>query len=449
VEVIRVDLKPPNLGVSGWNALLPTRQAQPSLQQDIEADYLIVGAGFAGLSAARRLRQLDRQATIVMLEAQEIGQGPAARNSGFMIDLPHALASGGYAGDGARDLRDIRMNRAAIAFAADAAASWSFVDEAFNPLGKINAAASRGGIEHNETYARHLDRLNEPCELLDAKAMRDISGGDYYQAGLHTPGTVILQPALYIRSFADALVHQENCRLYENSAVKFLCRKQDRWCLQTGRGSVTAPRVILAVNGLIETFGFYRRRLMHVNLYASMTRELSDTEVSELGGESCWAFTPSDPLGSTLRRINASGGHRLLIRNRCTYEGSLRLPKNRLDSIARDHDRTFRARFPMLSKVSMEYRWSGRLCLSRNNVAAIGKLDQGLYSACCQNGLGISRGTIAGIVTAEMASDRQMDSLIPDYQAQPLPTKLFPEPFMTIGARTVLKVKEWKAGKEL
>ncbi len=448
-QVIRVDLKPANLGVSGWNALLPGRQAQPSLQQDIEADYLIVGAGFAGLSAARRLRQLDKQASVVILEAQQVGQGPAARSSGFMIDLPHALTSGGYAGDAAQDSRDIRMNRAAIAFATDAAVSWSFVDEAFNPLGKINAAASKAGINHNESYARHLHRLNEPCEMLDARAMRDITGSDYYQGGLRTPGTVILQPALYIRSFADALVQQAHCRLFENSAVTGLGREKDRWRLTTEQGSITAHRVILAVNGLIETFGFYRRRLMHVNLYASMTRELSDAEVSLLGGEPCWAFTPSDPLGSTLRRINASGGHRLLIRNRCTYEASLRLPPNRLDTIANDHDRAFRARFPMLNQVSMEYRWSGRLCLSRNNVAAIGKLDQGLYSACCQNGLGISRGTIAGIVTAEMASDRQIDSLIPDYQAEPLPARLFPEPFMTIGARTVLKFKEWKAGKEL
>ena len=149
----RVDLKPSDLGVSGWNAILPPCRAQAALQQDIESDYLIVGAGFAGLSAARRIRQLEPGAKIVLLEALEVAAGPAGRNSGFMIDLPHALASGSYAGDSSRDRRNIRMNRAAIAFAAAAAAEYRFADECFEPSGKINAAAGKRGDAQNKNYA--------------------------------------------------------------------------------------------------------------------------------------------------------------------------------------------------------------------------------------------------------------------------------------------------------
>jgi len=47
--MIKVDQKPANLGISGWNAILPTRQPQPALEQDIECEYLVVGAGFAGV----------------------------------------------------------------------------------------------------------------------------------------------------------------------------------------------------------------------------------------------------------------------------------------------------------------------------------------------------------------------------------------------------------------
>lgn len=444
----QVEQKPPDLGVSGWNAILPPRQAQAALQQDIEADYLVVGAGIAGLAAARRLRQLDAQASIVLLEAGEVGQGPAARNSGFMVDLPHHLASGNYVGDQSADLRDIRMSRAAIAFAGDAVADWRLPEAAFNPCGKTNAAASPAGVAHNGSYARHLEALGESFEILDAGAMQQICGSDYYLGGLWTPGTVMLQPALYVRSFAEALQQQANCRLYENSAVTEIGTAPQGWRLRTAQGSVIAGSVILAVNGLIETFGFYRKRLMHVNLYASMTRALSDSEAQRLGGSDSWGFTPSDPLGSSLRRIVTSDGPRLLIRNRCTYEASLGLPPDRLQRVAIDHDRTFLARFPMLSQVDMQYRWSGRLCLSRNHVWALGELQPGLFSACCQNGLGLSKGTIAGIVSAEMAT-RARDSLVPDYRAQPLPSRLFPEPFMTLGARTVLKLKEWQAGKEL
>jgi glycine/D-amino acid oxidase-like deaminating enzyme len=133
-----------------------------------------------------------------------------------------------------------------------------------------------------------------------------------------------------------------------------LSRKDERWRATTATGSVTAERVILAVNGLIETFGFYRHRLMHINLYASMTRELSPEEGDELGGDTRWGFTPSDPIGSTVRRIDGSGGTRLVIRNRCTYEPHLSLPADRLQPIAEAHARTFYRRFPMLKQVEME-----------------------------------------------------------------------------------------------
>ena len=447
--MIRVDARSADLGRSGWEAILPERQPCPALTQDIDSDYLVVGAGFAGLAAARRLRQLDAGARIVILEAQQVATGPAGRNSGFMIDLPHALASGSYAGDDSADRSNIRLNRAAIDFAAELAREYDFPPEVFARSGKVNAAAGPVGTTHNRNYARHLQALDEPFELLDAGAMRDLCGSEYYQGGLRTPGTAMIQPALFVRSFAQALQRHGSCDLYENSAVQQLTRKSNSWLVQTAQGSVNAGRVILAVNGLIESFGFYRQRLMHINLYASMTRVLDADEIEALGGQKNWGCTPSDPMGSTLRRIDSADGTRLVIRNRCTYEPSLTLPENRLLTIAPDHLRTFRARFPMLPRVGMEFCWSGRLCLSRNEVWAMAELQPGLFSACCQNGLGTTRGLIAGIVAAEAASDRDAPSLMKDYRSQAMPSRLFPEPFMTIGARSVIRLREWRAGREL
>jgi glycine/D-amino acid oxidase-like deaminating enzyme len=285
--------------------------------------------------------------------------------------------------------------------------------------------------------------------MLDRAEMRSLTGSSYYQSGLWTPGTVIIQPALYIRSVADGLTAQPGCRLYEQSAVTALARQGDRWRAETNSGSVVAARVILAVNGLVESFGFYRRRLLHINLYASMSRELNAGEVASLGGESRWAFTPAIPLGTTVRRIDGTGGHRILIRNRCTYDPRMRPSRKRASQVPADHDSAFRNRFPMLGRVNMEYRWSGRLCLSRNQVWAIGELDQHLYSACCQNGLGTTKGTIAGIIAAEMACESDSDSLIPDYFEEQAPIKLLPEPLMSMGAKAVLRFREWRAGSEL
>lgn len=447
--MIRVDSRPADLGASGWAEILPPRVPRAALQQDIDCDYLVVGAGFAGLAAVRRFRQLDPEAKVVLLEARRVADGPAGRNSGFMIDLPHALASGSYGGNSEQDSRNIRMNRAAIEFAAGAVREYGLDAEAYARRGKINAAAGGQGSEHNRVYARHLETLGEPCRLLDARQMKEVCGSDYYLGGLETPGTAIIQPALYVRSFADSLAAGPHCLLYENTAVEALERAGEHWRALTAKGSVNAARVILAVNGLIETFGFYRHRLMHINLYASMTRALESREIEALGGIENWGFTPADPIGSTVRRIDGSGGTRLVIRNGCTYEASLRLPGERLSQLRRDHRRTLYARFPMLEDVDMEYTWSGRLCLSRNEAWASGKLAPGLFSACCQNGLGTTRGTIAGIFAAEQAHGGGEPSLVPDFPTHVQPSRLFPEPFMTLGARGVIRFKEWRAGREL
>ena len=66
---------PANPGISGWRGILSARQAHKQLDENLNADYLVIGAGFAGLSAARRLNQLQPDAKIVVLEACEVSEG--------------------------------------------------------------------------------------------------------------------------------------------------------------------------------------------------------------------------------------------------------------------------------------------------------------------------------------------------------------------------------------
>lgn len=438
----------PDLGESGWLGVLPERQSRPCLDKDIEADYCIVGGGFAGLAAARRIRQLDNSARIVILEAGKIGSGPAGRNSGFMIDLPHLLSSSSYAGQLDSDRRDIRLNRHAIEFVSNLVKEYNLPESVFRVEGKVNAAAGKSGVKANSDYARHLEKIGEACEMLNADEMCDFSGTDYYLGGLRTPGTAMIQPARLVQGLADGLVAQHQCDLYEDSAVVAMQKQGDRWRLSTIKSNVTAAKAILAVNGFIESFGYYQRRLMHINLYASMTRELNSEEVSALGGRHRWGLTPSDPFGSTVRRISDVGGHRIVIRNRFNYDPSLKPDTKILELARQDHRLSFESRFPVLAGIEMEYCWSGRLCLSRNHVWALGEVEENLYSACCQNGLGTTKGIVAGVIAAEMASENADQSLMVDYQPEQLPRKLLPEPFMTAGARLYLKSREWLAGRD-
>ncbi len=444
---IRVTRQPGDPGPPAWDVILPSAAAYPALDGDSIADWLVIGAGFAGLAAARRLRQLHPKASISVLEARRIAEGPAGRNSGFMIDLPHNLVSEDYAGALDADRIQTAMNRSAISFAREAASEYDMGSEAFVLSGKTNAAASEKGMKHNLAYAGHLATLGEKHNLLDARQMQEICGSNYYRGGLYTPGTAMLQPALFVRGMAGGLAAQ-GVKIFESSPVVELRRAGGIWTSKTGHGSVQSPKVILAVNGQVESFGFFKQRLMHICLYASMTRPLSKDEQRLLGGERVWGFTPADPMGTTVRKIAGTGGTRIVVRNRFTWNPTRSADEARLKSFGEAHNKTFKARFAMLDQVEMEHCWGGMLCLSRNNVSAFGEVDDGLFSACCQNGLGVAKGTLAGMLAAEQASDRQSEHL--SYTlAQAEPCRLPPEPFASIGANAVMRWGEFKAGAEL
>lgn len=436
---------PVDTGVSGWDAIVSDQSPAISLEENQTCDYLIIGAGFAGLSAARRLAQLKPGAKITILDAKRVAEGPAGRNSGFMIDLPHDLSSSDYATTHENDLKQIRLNRRAIAFAQSAVTEYGLSKEAFTISGKVNGAVGEKAVSHNHNYARHLDELNEPYKMLDADAMKALTGSSFYKSGIYTPGTAMLQPALYVKGLAQGLGNRAS--IFENSPVINLNKENQKWVAKTRKGSVSAQKVILATNGHIESFGHFKRKLLHVILYASMTRELTTDEV-HLTGEETWGITPSDPAATTMRKISGTGGTRIITRNRMSYAPDLKISNTRLAQMGNTHVSSFNKRYPDLSHVEQEYLWSGRLCLSRNGVSAFGELEEGLYSACCQNGLGAARGTLSGMAIAELASEGETE-LAREILSEEKPQKLPIAPLAAIGVRAFMKWSEHKARHEL
>lgn len=443
---MKVTHLPVDPGPAAWNVLLPTPAPGIELKNNITADWLIIGAGFAGLAAAHRLTELHSKDRIVILEAKRVAEGPAGRNSGFMIDLPHDLSSNDYGGALDQDIAQTQANRHGILTAQRMAKSYGLTSEAFSHSGKVNAAATEKGHQHNINYARHLDAMKEPYQVFDVADMAKMTGMRYYKSGLYTPGTAMIQPAMFVRGIADGL-RQNQVMIYEDSPVIELTKNQD-WSAKSPKGQVTAPKVILAVNGHLNSFGLMTNRLMHVFTYASMTRTLTSGEIERLGGQPVWGVTPADPMGTTVRRISGMGGDRIVVRNRFTYDPAMQVNDKRIQNVARAHDRAFAARFPMLPDVTMQYRWGGRLCLSRNNVSVMCELEDGLYSACCQNGLGTAKGTHYGTLAAELASGVSSD-LLDQALAQAKPEKLPPEPIAWFGANAVMRWGEWRAGKEM
>ena len=116
--------------------------------------------------------------------------------------------------------------------------------------------------------------------------------------------------------------------------------------------------------------------------------------------------------------------------------------------IGNTHDSSFRDRFPMLKNVTMDFRWGGRLCLSRNSGAAFGEIAPGLFSACYQNGLGTAKGTLHGMLAAELASEHS-SGLLSNIMNQAEPKRLPPSPIAWLGLNALLKCGEFKAGADL
>jgi glycine/D-amino acid oxidase-like deaminating enzyme len=438
-------------GETGWLNILKNVPSYPSLDQDITADWVIIGGGFTGLSAARHLSdQSAGTLNIALLESNCIGAGPAGRNSGFMIDLPHALSGDSYVNDLETDRQQIRMNRLAQDFAVKVASEYDLADHCVDPWGKINAASDHNGQHHNDIYARQLDELGESYQMLSADDMFDISGSRFYSGGLYTPGTILLQPAEYITGLARGLSRSaaSHFKIYEQSPALSFIRNGKHWIVKTPSGSITTGGIILAVNGHAESFGFYKRRLMHVFTYASMTKPLNNQQCKIMGGADRWGITPSDPMGTTIRRIKYGAVSRIVIRNRWSFDPSMKVSGKRVETYTRSHRLSFDRRYPDLKDVPFEYSWGGRLCLSRNNVPAFGAVDDHVISACCQNGLGTAQGTQAGIAAADLAMNKLSDytSHLTNHDA---PSKLPLRILSYIGANATIKFKEFKARREI
>ena len=112
---MRVTGFPKNDHSNGWYNILEEHPRRRVWQGAGSADWVVIGGGFAGLAAARRLGELRPGDRVVLLEAGRIGENASGRNSGFVIDLPHALSRE----QPEHDRRQIRINRQAIAWLAD------------------------------------------------------------------------------------------------------------------------------------------------------------------------------------------------------------------------------------------------------------------------------------------------------------------------------------------
>ena len=69
-----------------WINDLVIRTNIKTLKSNDDCEWLVIGAGYTGLSAARKLGQLYPNKKIILVDAQLAGEGASSRNSGYLVD---------------------------------------------------------------------------------------------------------------------------------------------------------------------------------------------------------------------------------------------------------------------------------------------------------------------------------------------------------------------------
>lgn len=425
---------------NGWSGILPPRAERPALVGDVRADWVVVGAGFAGLAAARRLAQHRPNDRILVIEAEAAGEGASGRNSGFAIDVPHNVGSSLAELEGSQ--RFIRLSRAAIDHL-ETLVETHGIDCDWGRRGKYHAAVSAQGMrEVLEPMVRELDALGEPYRWLDHEGLTAEIGTPYYRAAVHTPGGALMNPAALTRGLADSL--PENVTLHERTPATGI-ESANGIRLTTPTGSVFAPKMILTVNGWAEQFGAYRRRLLRFAAHASLTRRLTPAERGRLGGIDDWGLTPANAFAGVTMRFTRD--HRILIRQNLHYCPGLRQRATDRAANHAHHQRLFHGRFPMLPQVTLEHTWTGYVCLSRNHAPGFGRIAPNVWTAVCQNAVGVTKGTIGGLLAADMACGVD-NPLIADMESLGQPSLLPPRPFLDLGVRVRSAWELWRHRRE-
>lgn len=436
----KVSVIPKDDAQCGWFHTAPARLPRPAHRGEKTARWAVVGAGFTGLAAARQLALNFPGDEIVLIEAQEIGFGTSGRNAGFAIDLPHDIGADDYIGDIEIAKTTLQLNRLGQNTLRDLVEQHG-IDCHLRSSGKYQAAVENRGIAVLDAYRRGLDKLGEPYEMIAGKDLPDHIGTSFYRQALFTPGTALVQPAALVKGLADSL--PSNVTLYENTAITEV-DYGNKVVLTHAQGRIVTDQIILANNAFGARFGFLKGTVLPMYLYASLSRPLTEAEQSALGGQPFWGVIPADPFGSTVRRTH---DNRILMRNSFSFNPGQQSKPHCLERFARNHRQSFEQRFPMLPKVEFEYTWSGSLALTQNHQGFFGQLAPNVHGALFCNGLGVTRGTVTGMLLADMVAGKH-HALTDFLLATSGPNRLPPEPFLSIGVNATLWWGQMRAGQE-
>ena len=423
----------------GWVDLIPPRSPRPKLTSNLEAKWLIIGAGFTGLSCARRLAEINPNDQIILIDAREIGQNASGRNSGYAV--AHSHFSGVYKDSQLSQYQRVdRINQAGLNSLRSLVAENNIACD-FKDTGIYHTAADNNSSKKCDDFIDYLEKREINHTPLSQEQLQKHLGTKWYQKGVKVENGALLQPAKLVFGLADNL--PKNVMLYENTpALKMITGKTNK--IVVPNATITAEKVIMACNYESLAHGQSKQRAVGVTLSGSITRVLTKDELKGLGNQSSWGVLSLHSGGATVR-LTSDG--RISIRNTAEYNNQSLLTDHQLLKRQEIHRQAFNNRFPQLSHVSFEHCYSGVEGVSVNKTNIFNKLSKSLYFAGCYNGSGITKGTAFGMGIAEYVCQNE-SALVSDCLATAKANWLPPKPLLDVGAWFVTKQRFKGVGKD-
>lgn len=361
------------------------------LEGAVEADVVVVGGGFAGLSAALELAQ--RGMSVVLLEADRIGSGASGRNGGQAI-VGFASGQGPF---------EDQLGQA------DAQRAWDLSVEAVHLIERRIAAHGiecdwRRGYTYVADSPKKARALREEFEDHSARGIASdwAEGADVarfirsprYVAAFRENTSGHLHPLKYALGLAQA-AQAAGVRIHEHSPVTGLDRGR-RLVARTAKGQVTARFGVLAGNCMLPEYGprvapEIAPRIMPVGTYIVGTAPLDPAL--------CERLIPGRAAvcdnNFVLDYFRFSADHRMLFGGRVSY--TTMTPPDLKGVMAR----RMGAVFPELKDVPVEFVWGGFVDISMNRAPDFGRLGDNLYYLQGFSGHGVALTGLAGQMVAE------------------------------------------------
>ncbi len=424
-----------------WINDLSTRNNIKTLSSDEDSEWLIVGAGYTGLSAARKLGELYPNQKIILVDAQLAGEGASSRNSGYLVDT---TLNDGFTSN--KELENYKKKADIYKLGIEAIKKFikeHQVDCDWNESGKYFASSKKGDRKILENFSNTLFKLGFEHNLLFNKELVKRLGTNFYNIALHTKGGILLHPGKLVRAMIDTL--PENVILYENSSLINWKKINGTINCNFKNGSIKCKKIIFATNGFLKLLGIKTNYNFPITLTASMTRPLSNEEFKSIGEPKEWGVLPVRPMGATIRMTK---DRRILIRNTAEVHNPLKMSKSDLDKRSIKQKIGIKKRFPQLPDNIIQSTWSGIVSRTRNSSQIFEKIEDNIFVAGCYNGSGIGVGTLFGEQIAIKASN-EFTKEIETIESRNNPTWLPPQPFLDLGIKARLMYERLIARSEI